>query len=266
MGKFSDLDTSHVSFRNKNYTVIKIPYKKEIVPIVLDKKIYNKIKSYDGTWNINNYGNVYTLKDNKILFLHEVVYILHNNKKNNVPLVHLNKIGLDNRIENLITDGKNKEIRKNLNKKSRTIELENIDVSRIPSFVWYLKPDATHGERFQVELGDIKWKCTSCNKLSLKYKLEETKKYLRQYKQRNPIEFEKHSMNSDMNIYGLNNKKDFYKIIEKAGMFFEYNLINNTDELLKEDKTNLSSIEKKLLRQFDIDSDMTTYQRLELLY
>ena len=38
-----------------------------------------------------------------------------NNKRNKYPLVHLNKIGLDNRLENIIEDKLNKEIRKNLN-------------------------------------------------------------------------------------------------------------------------------------------------------
>jgi hypothetical protein len=56
--------------------------------------------------------------------------------------------------------------------------------------------------------GDLKWKTTSCDKLSLKYKLEEAKKFLRQYKQRNPEEFMKNSMNSDLNANGIQCKKN----------------------------------------------------------
>jgi hypothetical protein len=198
-----------------------------------------------------------------MLYLHEIVYILHHEKKNRYPLVHLNKIGLDNRIENLIEDAKNKQVKKNLNKKARTIQLENINVDKIPSFVWYLKEDQSHGERFQVDLGDLKWKTTSCDKLSLKYKLEEAKKFLRQYKQRNPEEFMKNSMNSDLNINGIQCKKDFYKILNRVGMNYECNINDNTSELLKPDESGLSRTEKKLLKEFDMDSNITTYERFK---
>ena len=59
--------------------------------------------------------------------------------------------------------------------KQGTIKLKNLDVSKLPSFVWYLKPDSSHGERFQIDLGNIKWKSTSSDNLSINYKLEETK-------------------------------------------------------------------------------------------
>ncbi len=258
-------DVSNIQYNKKKYSVIKVQYKGHTVPIVLDTGIYNKIKNYDKNWLISPNGSVYTLQDNKMLYLHEIVYILHNEKKNKYPLVHLNKIGLDNRIENLIEDAKNKQVKKNLNKKARTIQLDNINVDKIPSFVWYLKEDQSHGERFQVDLGDLKWKTTSCDKLSLKYKLEEAKKFLRQYKQRNPEEFMKNSMNSDLNANGIQCKKDFYKILNRVGMNYECNINDNTSELLKQDESGLSRIEKKLLKEFDMDSDITTYDRLKNL-
>ena len=72
-------------------------------------------------------------------------------------------------------------------------------------------------------------------------------------------------MNSDLNIHGINSKKDFYKIIEKANIIFDYSLNNNTDELLKEDTSNLSPLEKRLLKQFNIDSNITTFQRMTMI-
>jgi len=263
MVKFDDI--TNIQYNKKKYTVIKVQYKGNTVPIVLDASIYNKIKNYDKNWLISPSGSVYTMQDNKMLYLHEIVYILHHEKKNKYPLVHLNKISLDNRIENLIEDGKNKQIKKNLNKKSRTIQLENINVEKIPSFVWYLKSDDSHGERFQVDLGDLKWKTTSCDKLSLKYKLEEAKKFLRQYKTRKPEEFMKNSMNSDLNADGIQCKKDFYKILNRVGMNYECNINDNTSELLKSDESGLTRIEKKLLKEFDMDSSITTYDRLKML-
>jgi hypothetical protein len=263
MVQFNDI--TNMQYNKKKYSIIKVPYKGNTIPIVLDTGIYNKIKNYDKNWLISPNGSVYTIQDNKMLYLHEIVYILHHEKKNRYPLVHLNKIGLDNRIENLIEDAKNKQIKKNLNKKTRTIELENINVEKIPSFVWYLKEDKSHGERFQVDLGDLKWKTTSCDKLSLKYKLEEAKKFLRQYKERKPEEFMKNSMNSDLNIHGISSKKDFYKIINRVGLNYECNIDDNTSELLKPNEAGLSRIEKKLLKEFDIDSDFTTYDRLKMM-
>lgn len=254
----------NTKYNNKNYTIIKIPYKKHIVPVIIDTFIFDKIKNNNNNWNITINGNIYTILNDNILYLHEIVYILHNNNKNKYPLVHLNKIGLDNRIDNIIEDKTNKSIRKNLNKKSRIIKLKNIDVNNIPSFVWYLKKNDTHGERFQVELGNIRWKSCSSDKLSLNYKLEETKKFLRQYKERNNKDFLENSMNSDLNIHGINSKIDFYNILKTVNMIYEYSIDNNTDELLKEDLSKLNNIEKELLRQFYINSNLTTYDRLKI--
>ena len=220
------------TFNNKKYTIIKIQYKSTIIPIILDADIYINIQDKKRTWNITNTGNIYTKINNNNIFLHEIVYILKYGK-NTYPLIHINKIPLDNRIENLIEDKPNKDILKNLNKKLRTIKLKNIDVDKIPSFVWYMKDDGDHGERFQIKLGNINWKCTSCNNLSLRYKLEETKKYLCQYKQINNLEFLRNSMNSDLNINGIKLKEDFYNILKKINMIFNYSIEKNTDILLK---------------------------------
>lgn len=261
MVKFNN--TIDTIYNNKRYTVIKLPYKKTIIPVILDTDIYNKIKKNDRNWIISSNGTLYTNIDNGTLYLHELVYYIKNGKKNNKPLIHINKIGLDNRYENIIEDTLNKNIRKNLNKKSRTIKLKSIDTSNIPSFVWYLKKDDSHGERFQVELGNIKWKSTSCDKLSLNYKLEETKKFLREYKQKNPIEFKKNSMNSDLNENGIYLKKEFYNILKNVNMIYEYSINSNTDLILKEDLSKLNKLEKILLNEFRIDSYETTFDRLQ---
>ncbi len=256
-------NTVNTIYNDNKYTIIKIPYKKTTIPVILDKDIYDKIKTKDYNWNIMPNGTLYTnIKDNT-LYLHEIVYYLKNNRKNNRPIIHLNKIGLDNRYENIIEDTTNKDIKKNLNKKARTIQLKEIDVSKLPSFVWYLKSDDSHGERFQINLGDIKWKSTSSDKLSLNYKLEETKKYLRQYKEKNPVQFKIYSMNSDLNESGIKLKNDFYNILKNINMNFQYSNTSNTDILLKENKSKLNSIEKKLLDDFSLDSNETTYERLK---
>jgi hypothetical protein len=257
-------DASNIKYNNKDYIIIRIPHKQKIIPLLLDKNVYDKIKNNNNNWTLGNNGILYTMIDGKSLFLHEIVYLL-NNKKLHYPIIHLNKIPLDNRIENLIEDKQNKEIKKNLNKKARTIQLKNIEVDKIPSFIWYMKNDGDHGERFQIKLGTINWKCTSCDKLSLRYKLEETKKYLRQYKEKNSREFLENSMNSDLNEYGIKLKKEFYEILKKNNMNYIYNIENNTDILLKEDISGLNKIEKKLLEEFNINNTISTYQRYKLM-
>ncbi len=263
-------DNIDITYNNKKYTVIKIPYKTHKVPILLNKDIYNTIIGYNKNWTLNSSGYLYTSVNNKSIYLHDVIYKLSNkdnkdNMSNKYPILHINKIPLDYRIENLIIDKPNKNIKKNLQKKSRTIKLKNIDVDSIPSFIWYMKDDGTHGERFQIDLGDIKWKTTSTPELSLRYKLEEAKKYLRQYKIKNNNNFLENSMNSDLNTHGIKLKQEFYKILEKNNMYYDYSFTNNTDKLLSENLSGLTEIEKVLLKEFNIDSNITTYQRLHLL-
>ena len=88
---------------------------------------------------------------------------------------------------------------------------------------------------------------------------------MRQYKEENNENFLEHSMNSDLNIHGINLKKEFYKILEKNNMNFKYTFSNNTDELLKENLKGLSKIEIKLLNDFNINNEQTTYERLKIL-
>ncbi len=259
-------DAVNTIHNNKKYTIIRVAYKSKYIPVVMDTDIYERVKRNNLKWHVSQSSTLHTLytliKDNT-LYLHEIVFYLKNGRKNNRPLIHLNKVGLDNRCDNIIEDSCNKIIRKNLNKKARTIKLKSIDTSNIPSFVWYLKKDASHGERFQVELGNIKWKSTSSDRLSLHYKLEETKKYLRQYKEYNPSQFRENSMNSDLNEAGVKLKKQFYDILKAVNLNYDYSINSNTDELLKEDTSKLCKLERKLLSEFSINSSQTTYDRLK---
>jgi hypothetical protein len=71
-------------------------------------------------------------------------------------------------------------------------------------------------------------------------------------------------MNSDLNTHGIKLKKEFYEILEKNNMNYEYSFTNNTDKLLTENIIGLTNIEKKLLKEFNIDDNMTTYERFKL--
>jgi hypothetical protein len=260
----------NVTYKNKPYVVFSM--KKNInIPIVLDKNIFDFIKKEKRHYYINDNLMVYTRinldGNNKMvdIYLHEIVMKLKNKSCKLTPILHINKMNFDNRLNNLMFDTIDKKCTKNLHKKERIIDLshKNINVRDIPSFVWYLNEDDTHGDRFIVDLGLIKWKSTSSRKLSLRYKLEEIKKYLRLHREIYPEIFRDYSMNGDLNKQGEILKKEYYDIIKLAGFNYTYKDTQNTSDFLKENLSGLSSLEKYLLKEFNLNNNETTNDRLK---
>jgi hypothetical protein len=98
---------------------------------------------------------------------------------------HINRIGLDNRKENLriITQS---EQNLNQSKRKRTVELpldSGLTSDDIPKHIWYVKANGNHGDRFAIELKSekITWKTTSSKNISLKDKLQSAKDKLQEY-------------------------------------------------------------------------------------
>lgn len=237
-----------IRYNNKYYAVINIGYKDIDLPIVVDWQDFHIIRELGKSWKCNRSGFISCLhrsnknNNNDEVFLHEVIMALKQRsdgkKRKQKPIIHINRIGFDNRRENLIYDSLDKNVHKNLRKKSRTIVLpedSGIDVNEIPTYVWYMKPDKTHGERFMVEIDDINWKTTSSKELSLRYKLEEAKKYLRELKKNRPDLFEDYSMNGDYTKVGKELLDSYYTIIHKAGYTHinRYVPRNNTNTILR---------------------------------
>lgn len=262
MSKLEDYTTIYRD--GTDYAVCKLKYKGHNVPIILEYDIYKKIKKIDKKWHINDKGSVVTnhkiIKDGdelvKEIYLHDLVLKLYD-ENDEKPILHINKLGVDNRKCNLIYDTCDKHITKNLKKKSRTIVLPKhtgVRPEDIPSYVWYLKEDETHGERFLVDFGEIKWKSTGSKKVSLKYKLEETKKYLRYLKNEMGSDFDAFSMNGDLNTVGRSLLSSYMSISKSAGFTnINSNLTGseNTDRYLKEDHNGLSDDEITLLQVFN---------------
>jgi hypothetical protein len=97
------------------------------------------------------------------------------------------------------------------------------------------------------------WKSTSSKKVSLRYKLEETKKYLRYFKQINASLFEEHAMNGDLNKHGNDLLNSFYDIAFNTGFTYltKINKECHTDSYLEQKLDGLSDIEKQLLSMYD---------------
>ena len=252
-----------VSIKNKKYVVINFKYNKYTTPIVMDLDFYEFIKTIDTKWYINNMGYVSCIIDNRFFTLHEIIMkYYYEDKFINKPIIHINKILLDNRLENIIFDIIDKNINKNNNKKKRTIVLPNtkINPDDIPTYIWYIKQTGnnTFDDRFMIKLDDFVYKSTSSSFLSTEYKLEETKKYMRYILNTYPNILKKFSMNGDLNESGINNFKSFIDIINNAKFNnTKYNIddflsnYSNTYKLLEENKSYLSSCEIYILNNFN---------------
>lgn len=249
-----------IEYNGSKYCVIGLKYKEAMVPVILDWSDYEVIKTLNKKWHINDKGIVSTIhkaiingKEHvKEIYMHEVILKISNiNTK--ASTLHINRLGIDNRKANLMADTVNKDTTKNIKKKDRIIDLSNfgIQANELPSFVWYIKESDTHGDRFMVSIGDVKWKCTSSRCLSLRYKLEETKKYLRNLQHDRPDLFTDYSMNGDLNSEGLNQLDMYINISYKAGFNNVNYVTNKTNTYLKEKHHGLSKHEIELLKSFD---------------
>jgi hypothetical protein len=280
--------TSRVSleYGDGRYTVVILTHLENEIPILLDRPIYKIIKKLGFHWYINDKNHVYTVrtysyrgkKHDEYIYIHDLVmrlgragisqkeiknpnqlieymrYALQPDKSD-YPIIHINRIHFDNRYSNLEYDTPNKsDYVKNTKKKKRTINLKrhNISVQALPTYVWYLKPDKSHGGRFCVEIpNEISWRSTSSKKVSLRYKLEEVKKYLRYLKRRRPDIFDYFCMNGDLSLQGKSLLKEYNKMIIHAGFTIPISEISNTDKFIHKDVSDLTAEEIYVLYRFN---------------
>jgi hypothetical protein len=248
-----------VKHKNDEYAIFSVQYNGTKLPVLMDYndcKIINKMKK---TWKCNNNGFIYCNNNKSDVYLHELIMSIQNKESGmqysrgqNKPIIHINRIGLDNRRDNLAYDIVDKSITKNIKKKKRTITLpkmSGLDPDNIPTYIWYMKPDSSHGERFVINIGDINWKTTSSNELSLTCKLEEAKMYLRNLLRNRPDLQKEYSMNGDFNKEGKQLSKSYYDIVHADGYTYIKRVIpnKNTMDLLQPNYDFLSRDEKGYL-------------------
>lgn len=248
------MNYKQVSYENQDYAILTVNYRDTKLPVLLDWSDFQKIKKLNKKWKCNNSGFVYCQQDNTDYYLHELVMSFKEGNIINRPIIHVNRVGLDNRSENLIYDVLDKDITKNAKKKKRTVVLPKkcgICPDDIPTYIWYMRPDSSHGERFTVNIGDINWKTTSSNEFSLRYKLEEAKMFLRHLLKSRPDLYNEYSMNGDFNKDGINLLNSYYKIIHDNGFNNIKKVIpqNKTFDLLKADYSYLTSDELESLKE-----------------
>ena len=246
-----DLDFKKITYKDTKYVVLTI----DNVAVLVDNDDFNTIKKIKNKWKLNTSGFIscyHTFNnETKEINLHEVVMaIKYGDKSQSKPILHVNKNPLDNRKENLIYDIQSKKTTKNIKKKKRTTQLPDncgIELSELPTYVWYMKPNGKHGERFFVDTGLHKWKTTSKKTLTLRYKLEEAKLYIRNLKISNPEYFEQLSMNGDLSKDGKELLQSYNEIINKAGFTSDIKITNNTPLLIKPGRH--TKLEKQKLKE-----------------
>ena len=216
-----------VHYKDNIYGILIIDYNGFKLPTVIDWDDVFVLKKLNKRWKCHKNGFLSTIHpykgSDKHLYLHEIIMAQkmkqHGGNYSLKPIIHVNRLGLDNRRKNLEFTGSN-HIYRNTKKKKRTIKLpknSNINIEDIPTYVWYMKPNGTHGERFYIEIGNIKWKTTASKKVSLKDKLEQAKEFLRNLKKEKPNIFKERSMNGEFTENGKKLLDEYYDIIHKGG-------------------------------------------------
>lgn len=149
-----------VTYKEQKYIVGETSNK---IPFVFDFDLLETLPNYTFFLR-NNY--IYC----KNIYLHHIIKPFEK-----ISVDHINQIKVDNRRENLRYATQSIQ-NKNQSKKKRNVKLpENcgINPENIPTFIWYIKADGKHGDRWMVEIKDkYVWKTTSTKDLSTKCKFE----------------------------------------------------------------------------------------------
>ena len=178
-----------VRYADKGYVVGYLISCGEQFSFVFDEEDYPKV--VERFWHrcAENYVATSVRVDGKgkQLFLHNLVMgrMSFLGKGQTESVDHINRIGFDNRKENLRVVSQTEQ---NLNQKSRkrtaTLPADSgLTMEDIPRHIWYIKANGAHGDRFAIEFKSegITWKTTSSKSVSLCDKLTAAKAKLQEF-------------------------------------------------------------------------------------
>lgn len=202
---------TEVTYNNKEYIVANTP---KNTPFVIDKI---KLSSLPDVmfYKAHNYINC---RIQKYIYLHYL--ITGHTFDGKMYIDHINRIPTDNRISNLRLATQSEQ-NKNQSKRKRNVILPDdcgINPRDIPTFIWYIRPEGSHGDRWMVEIKNkYEWKTTSSKKLSTKAKFELAKKHLKELKEKQPELLDGHCMNGELSDLGKILAEEYYEILKLAG-------------------------------------------------
>ena len=154
---------------------------------IIDKEDYDKVSKY--SWHITSNYMSTSFNHNgkhKALYLHNLVMNrdAFHGKGQTESIDHINRIGFDNRKENLRLISQSEQ---NINqvKKKRNVTLPStcgLMPEDIPRHIWYVHANGLHGDRFAIEFKTegIIWTTTSSKKVDLSTKLVAAKEKLQE--------------------------------------------------------------------------------------
>lgn len=213
-----------ITLNAKDYVVGTVKYNGEDIDFVFDRDDYEKVN--ERAWHVSSDSYIgstfYTnddVKNKKELYMHNLVMgrLEYPGKGAKETVDHINRIGFDNRKENLRIVTQSQQ---NMNQTTRTRNItlpEGCEIvpEDIPRHIWYIKANGAHGDRFAIEFKTeaLCWKTTSSKKISLKEKLQQAKEKLQelytQYPHLNPFNTDKLELEESL-------KESYNRIIEMS--------------------------------------------------
>ena len=181
------VEYKHVIYNGNPYVVGTVMHNSLPLKFVIDEDDFEKVKTRQWyTVSSGKYiGSTISIEGKrKTLYLHNVVMnkLTFEGKGSKETVDHINRIGHDNRKENLrLVTQSQQNI--NQSQKKRTCVLPEdcgLTPEDIPKHVWYIKANGLHGDRFGIDLKteNIKWKTSSSKLLTLSEKLKQAKEKL----------------------------------------------------------------------------------------
>lgn len=148
-------------------------FDKADAPAIVARSWHRCANRYISTSMKNNYGLPCQM------FLHNLVMgkLTFNGKGQTETVDHINRIGFDNRKENLrIISQTEQNINQRRRPRSAVLPADcGFTMDDVPRHIWYIKASGAHGDRFAIEFKTegIVWKTTSSKKKTLREKLDE---------------------------------------------------------------------------------------------
>lgn len=181
------IDYKNVDYNGKEYTIGTVLHNTSSLKFIIDREDSERIKTRN--WHAVTNGkyigcSVVIDGKKKVLYLHNVIMnrLTFDGKGSTETVDHINRIGLDNRKENLRIVSQTEQNLNQTTKKRKCTLPEDCDISLedIPKHVWYIKANGLHGDRFGIDLKTegIKWKTSSSKLLPLSEKLKQAREKL----------------------------------------------------------------------------------------
>jgi hypothetical protein len=252
-------DYKIVTYKDEKYVVVAMTKKTgDKVPYVIDyddmEEVLKSKWACTGSRG-NNLGYVASSSMTSYTLLHR--YVMEITDKN-ITVDHVNRIKLDNRKENLRIATVTEQIknRKMPRQKNKILSKAGIEMDKIPMFISF---DSNRNSfRIAVSGRKFSWSGTNSEEVSLKYKLEEAKKYLRELLDSNPELFKGRMITEKQQKRNIKLAKGWNKILRRSGYNFIDNYLVDLDDYdvrqyLEENLEDLTKKEKKLLKNVDFD-------------